>query len=527
MITLPHLAFRGLPYTINDDFHQNLLYSGCFTEGKAINESLFQHHIFIKILVFFNNQVSSNVNWYYYVHYLLIWLPISLYFIKFLPNSINVKHWGVELFLILFLGIWITREFTFTWISCINGIIAWVWFWKPNKKIFFDWFSISLLLIINFLVRPPSFIFITIVALIVKASDYFFSLENNKYTINKLLKEIKFPLILLLLCSLFLGLEKTNGVNKDKFPFAWVTEEDFLAKTILVLNKSNYDDIDLNVSKVFYFDDRFEGSSNPIDANIVVQNTMGYLYFKQMLYKFGWSLYRIFFQLSYGSLEFFLLIILLPLHSKSHFKRKSIFLSAVLSFLLLLFLYIGFNMPLLKPRVILPPLVFILFYFTANSKNFDIKQTKNVKYGFITVISIYLIFYSNKSLKNAAFSKQIMAESKLNRSVADEYLYMDQTSSTFKDLTQVSRWSINKIELQIMPFGWMMLSNTFHNCLKIKGFNNLDEAFSSGRLVFLNKENDLPSIWDSYFRKYYDDYSIEIKPLRVMGKEVFSFRLIK
>ncbi len=527
MVTLPHFAFRGLPYTINDDFHQNLLYSGCFTEGRAISESLFQHNALIKIMVVLNNVVSSSINWYYFIHYFFIWTPISLYFIKFSSKTLFNRSWNADILVIIFLGVWISREFTFSWISSLNAIIAWVWFWKSTKKSYFDWFSILLMIAISYLVRTPSLILISIIALIIRTSDYLFLADQEKPLVGRFITRNVLPIVILLFFIQLNGSNKTNGVDTKKFPFAWVTEEQYLSKTILEYNKSVYDDVDLQLSKGFYFDDRFDGYLKDFTAISAVRATMGYSYFKKMLYQFVFDIYKLLLNMKYGSLEFLILIILLPLYSLERNSIKSLFLCVGLILFLLITLNIFLNLPILKSRVVLPPLVFVVFYFNTFYNKLFINRNKHINYMFFLVTSIYSLFYYTKSQKNLILSEQIITQSKLNKTLSAECLYMDQTGSSILKIGQIGRICTNNLDLPILPFGWMMLSNTFAHKLKFKGYNNLDQAFKSGRLQFLNSQNKLPEPWVNYFKKYFSDYKMVPKSIIVMGNKVFEYKLIK
>lgn len=510
---------------MNDDFIMNALYSGAFTEGRAIQETLFQHDSFVMFMVYLNNCVTNKINWFYYIHFLFIWIPIIAYLTKFIKVSRYKDILNVEMWLILFVGIWISKLFTFTWTSSVAGILAWLWFWRIKSKSWTDWFWIILLFIISTIVRPQSFMLIALIACIIKFPNLFTLYKNpSKATTLKLyLSNSIYPFIIILIVNQILINGHINYANEEKFPISWVTEESGLKDDILDNNPNQYDVVDYNVSKSFYFDDRFNGSELGLSRqSVVLKKLLGQpiSYLVSQFKRFTTKLFKIL-----TSKELLILLAtFLVMAQKEYKKELGIRFILIITFFGLFYLLT--NMHILKERVIVPPIIFLVLYLIINHSN-GIMNFNIISLVLLVTIAVYTTGNGIISNNHRKQSEHII--SNLNKSnLAKQYLlYLDGGLNIWGKTFAISRIYMNKVRFSMLPGGWGMRSSTFESILKNKGFSNLDEAYKSGKLAFLSTKNELTEPWNLYFNKYYKEYHQVSRPITLLGEKAYAITLVK
>ena len=57
-------------------------------------------------------------------------------------------------------------------------------------------------------------------------------------------------------------------------------------------------------------------------------------------------------------------------------------------------------------------------------------------------------------------------------------LFIDGDLWLWWPITGVSRIKVNQLRIPLMPGGWGMMSNTFQNLLKERGFSNLESGYN-------------------------------------------------
>jgi len=517
---------------MNDDFMMNALYSGAFTDGVAMSETLFQHDVFVLFLVLLNNTITKEINWYYYIHFLCIWIPIFFYLFKF-HNATKLSDFlKLEFLILIFIGIWVTRLFTFTWIASLAGMISWLWFWRCINKNGVDWIAIVFISLISMLVRPPSFLLISFVAVIIQVIENLnpFIYKICKTNILSFIYKAGLPLIIILLFNQIFVATHINPANSKKFPLAWVTEEIGLKSEILSKTGALYDEVDYNLSRKFYFDDRFQGKISFISGSSIIKETFSLNYFGMMLKIFATNATKIIFD---GMMFLFLIAIFFL-----HFGFSKDFKLALLLFLLiLLFLLVPFvflNMPVLKSRVIVPTFVFVLLYFWSVSYKkreeikLDIISTKSLVLsalvlGLTITNLVYFAFKAHRIEKSTEILvNRVNYQNKFDKNL----LFIDGDLWLWWPITGVSRIKVNQLRIPLMPGGWGMRSNTFQNLLKERGFSNLESGYKSGNLVFVNDKPILDDAWNLYFKKYFSDYKIKTSQITIVGEKAYAFTLI-
>ena len=522
-----HFLFKDLPYSMNDDFMMNALYSGAFTGGKAIHETLFQHDVFVSLLIYLNNNVSNNTNWFYYIHFLFIWGPIIVYLLKFVKVSIYKDFLNIEFWLILLVGIWITKLFTFTWISSVVGILAWLWFWREDKKTWIDWFWIISMILIAVIVRPQSFILMALMACIIKLPDLFtFVKMPSKFDTLKLYgKYAIYPFIVVLIFNQIFVKGHINYADEEKFPVSWVAEESGLKELIVNINPKQYDVVDYNVSKRFYFDDRFQGSELGLNRQTVIYRKLlekPSSFIMGQSVRFTKKLFKILL-----SKEFLLFLITFMVFAQKE-KRKEFGIRFALILTFFIFFYVFTNLHILKERVIVPPILFLILYLIIHNKREDSKMSNMFCLIMIGITIVYItssgISSRNHRKKSEYILSNLRKDSLVKRSSA---LYLDGDLSFGWETYKISRNDVHRVCFSTLPGGWGMRSSTFEYLLKKGGFANLDDAYKSGELAFLSNEKYLTKRWSLYFSKYYKEYEQISRPITLLGEKAYAVTLVK
>jgi hypothetical protein len=521
-----HFLFKSLPYSMNDDFMMNALYSGAFTEGKAIQETLFQHDVFVSSLIYLNNNVSNNINWFYYIHFLFIWVPIIVYLLKFVKVLSFKDFLNVEFWLVIFIGAWITRLFTFTWISSLSGILAWLWFWRVDKKTWTDWFWIITMVIISLIVRPHSFMLMALMACIIKLPDLYTFLKNQSKvnTLRTYGKCAVYPFIIILLFNQIFVKGHISSADEEKFPVSWVAEESGLRDVIIKINPIQYDVVDYNVSGRFYFDDRFQGSELGLSRQTVVhkklvEKPLGFIISQSK------RLTKKLFEIMTGTELLLILITVLILAQKENKKDIGIKIVLILTFFCLFHLFT--NLDILKERVIVPPILFLILYSIINNKREAGVKFKTFIFIMIGIIIVYITSNGISSRDHRKRSEDILSYLNKDGVVKPSFLYLDGGFSFWGRTFGIRRTDINKARFSMLPGGWGMRSSTFEHILKSRGFANLDEAYKSGELAFLSNEKYLTEPWTLYFAKYYKMYEQISTPITLLGEKAYAVTLVK
>jgi hypothetical protein len=185
------------------------------------------------------------------------------------------------------------------------------------------------------------------------------------------------------------------------------------------------------------------------------------------------------------------------------------------------------NVPVLKPRILIPPIIIIFLYFIKHSDAQKSNKTTVVSFGFLIIILIYTLSYSFQSQENLSVSNQKMCQITSQPSEVSDLLFLDGDFEISSNFTKLSRSKLAQLDFAILPGGWGMRSSTFDYILKSRGFSNLDDAYKSGKLAFVSISKELPKPWDDYFEKYYKDYSQISQPITLMGKNVYAVTLLK
>lgn len=521
-----HFLFKDLPYTMNDDFMMNALYSGVFTEGKAIHETLFQHDVFVSLLIYLNNNVSNNTNWFYYIHFLFIWGPIIAYLLKFVKVHSFKDFLNFELWLIFFVGIWITRLFTFTWISSVAGMLAWLWFWRDDKKTWTDWFWIITMVLISVIVRPQSFMLMSLMACIIKLPDLytFFKIPSKVNTLKLYGKYAVYPLIIVLIFNQIFVKGHINYADEEKFPVSWVAEESGLNDVILNINPNQYDVVDYNVSRRFYFDDRFQGADLGLNRQTVVyrkllEKPLSFTMVQSV--RFTKKVFKILL-----SKEFLIILItFLIFAQKENRKEFGMKIALILTFFWLFHLVT--NLDILKERVIVPPIVFLILYLIINNERVDGVRFNTLSFIMIGIIIVYITSIGISSRNHRKQSKGILPYLYNDGLVKPSFLYLDGGFSFWRKAFRIGRIDIHRARFSMLPGGWGMRSSTFEYLIKNRSFANLDEAYKSGELAFLSNEKYLTEPWSLYFAKYYKEYEQISTPIALLGEKAYAVTLVK
>jgi hypothetical protein len=528
---LSFIIFGKLPYSINDDFLLNVLYSGGFTRGHAFPDILFQHRYFTDVLIWLNNSISININWYYLLHFILLWLSICGYLI--LCKS-EISIWRDEEFWIcLFLGVWFSYKLTFTWVSSILGIMSWLMFLKNGKKSYIHWIFILLGFCFSFLVRPQITILLLIVLNIHCVFLYFF---RKKISFTKA-KLIFISSILILLFYKILVPNNTENSPLKKYPYQWVTEQSFLKDEIIRSNKKVFDVIDFEVAHQFFYDDRFDGMPNSeLNSHSSTLkrfvNSIGLFNYIKKSSRVFFNKFILVFYKSYIIIILFFLILL------SHRQiAKDVVIMFIIIFLIECLIFMLTNLRISKERVLMPPFVLIMLYYFFNEEIIIKPISSFSLIGIICPSLILLVLCSGlyfSSILNVKEKKidtvMDVFEKKLSfRSNAGQKLYSDPTFVMWNYIwSNKCRYKVNNFRTHLLPPSWAMRSLAFEKCLKYSGVSSLQSALDRKKLIILLKNSDKSSVWIEYLNKYSiaskilveDDYFesdfIELKKLEII-----------
>ena len=510
-----------MAYGMNDDWMNNLLCAGGFTNGFAISEKMHQNYYFVKTLVWFNNMVSNEINWYYYVHFVFLWFPIMAYLLRFNNlKKLNIRSVisDIEFWVWLFLGVWMVKIFTFTWIASMAAIISWLWFWRQENKKFWDWVFIFIGLIISISVRPQSFMLINSMAfLIITVNKIVF---ENLSNISKIFKEIAkkaiVPFLFLFILYTFFIKNHIDYANEKKFPFAWVAEESHLKSFIIQDNGSNYDEIDYDISRRFFFDDRYQDFEVRGRQEMVFKalRNSPYRYIKKATTRFFRETTDILFSL-------IVLVMLAAVLVLSEIRNiKKIILTFIIIIAFFGSMYLMTNLHILKDRVILPPIFFLILFYLSKV------ETSKLKYGHQKVLFIFLITCMVFQIAKGISVNQIVSPSRISNSKLlpeDNLLLINADLSALN--ANAPRTYVNQLRYKIMPMGWGMRSTTFSNILKNNGISNIQEGIEAGKIGFLLRSNPIEKTYSDYFEKYFPNDSFSCEKIMVNDKQRYIYSL--
>jgi hypothetical protein len=510
-----------MAYGMNDDWMQNLLYSGSFTNGVAIGENLFQFQYFIDLFVWMNNQLSNIVNWYYHVHFIFLWFPIVAYLLRFntlKKLSIQSVISDIEFWFWLFLGVWMVKIFTFTWIASMAAIISWLWFWRQENKKFWDWVFISIGLIISICVRPQSFMLINVMAVVIMLVNKiaFVGLSDVLRIFKEIAKKAIVPFLFLFILYTFFIRNHINYANEKKFPYAWVAEESHLKSILLNENGGNYDEIDYNLSKRFFFDDKFQDLEVKSRQEIVFQALQNapYTYLKNAAVRFVRKISDILF----SAIVILLLVTVLLLSEARNIKKIIFTFLVIISFFGLMYLLT--NLHIFKDRVILPPIFFLILFYLAKV------ETSKLKYGHQKALFIFLITSMVVQIAKGVSVNQIVNRPRISNSKLfpeDNLLLINADLSALD--ANAPRACVNQLRYNMMPMGWGMRSSTFNTILQKKGISNINEGIETGKIGFLLGTYPIEKTYSDYFEKYFPNDSFSCDKIMVNDNQRFIYSL--
>jgi hypothetical protein len=518
---MSHFIFRNMAYGMNDDWMQNLLYSGSFTNGVAISENLFQFQYFIDLLVWMNNQLSNIVNWYYYVHFIFLWFPIVAYLLKFNNlKKLNIQSVisDIEFWVWLFLGVWMVKTFTFTWIASMAAIISWLWFWRQEKKKVLDWIFISLSLIISICVRPQSFMLINVMAVVIMLVNKiaFVDLSNVFRILKEIAKKTIVPFLFLFILYTFFIKNHIDYANEKKFPFAWVAEESHLMSILLNENGGNYDEIDYNLSKRFFFDDRFQDLEVKGRQEIVFQalRNAPYRYIKKVTLRFFHETSDILFSL----MVIAMLVSVLVLSETRNIKKIIFTFLVIIAFFGSMYLLT--NLHILKERVILPPIFFLFLFYLSKVEMVKLNYAKQ-KVLFVILITTMVV-----QIAKGVSVNQIVSSSKISmlKMLPEDNLLLINADLSVLD-ANAPRVCVNLLRFNVMPMGWGMRSSTFNTILQKKGISNIHEGIEAGKIGFLLGTYPIEKTYSDYFEKYFPNDSFSCNKIMVNDNQRFIYSL--
>jgi len=513
-----------MAYGMNDDWMNNLLCSGGFTNGFAISEKMHQNYYFVKTLVWFNNIVNNQINWYYYVHFVFLWFPIMAYLLRFNNlKKLNIQSVisDIEFWVWLFFGVWLVKIFTFTWIASMAAIISWLWFWRQENKKFWDWVFISIGLIISICVRPQSFMLVNVMAFLIMLVNKitFVDLSNVLSISKEIAKKAIVPFLFLFILYTFFIKNHIDYANEKKFPYAWVAEESHLKSFIINNNGGNYDEIDYNLSKRFFFDDRFQEFEVKDRQEIVFQalRNSPYRYIKKVTSRFFREISDILFSL----IVFVMLVIVLVLSEIRNIKKIIFTFLVIVSFFGSMYLLT--NLHILKDRVILPPIFFLILFYLSKVDSVKLKYV-NQKALFIFLITTMVVQIAKGVSVNQIVNPPRILNSKLLHE--NNLLLINADLSALN--ANAPRACVNQLRYKIMPMGWGMRSSTFNTILQKKSIRNIQEGIESGKIGFLLGSNPMEKTYSDYFEKYFPNDSFSCDKIMVNDNQryIYSIKLL-
>jgi len=506
---LSYIIFGKLPYSINDDFLLNALYSGSFTEGNAYTDVLFQHRYFNFLMIWLNNNISNGVNWYFLIHFILLWTSIFGYLILARTRESSILK-DSEFWVWLFIGVWFSYNITFTWISAILGIISWLTLMKDGEKFYIHWIFIGMVFFLSFLVRPQILILLTIIVNVHCVFLYYF---RHSISINKLKLIFSISISILLVYKLMIPNNVENSPLK-KFPYQWVTEQSFLKEEILAENQDSFSIVDYEVAHNFFYDDRF--SKVPITKFNTQSGTLKHFIHRIGLINYLKKCSRIFFTKFIRVLsKSYLLIILLFFVL---FLPRRVINDTLILFLIILVIeclvFMATNLRISKERVLIPPFILVVLYylFNGDEKMYTFKKCSII--SLISLISLILIFLflSINYFKSQAFNlreKQFSSifnkiENKIcDQSNSQKKLFFDPSFVLWNEIwSNTSRAKVYNFRTNLLPPSWAMRSVACDKRLEYFGVSSIQNAINKNKIIFLIGNSDKNLVWVNYLNKY-------------------------